>query len=75
MTIADPVPRPARVTAVDVARGAALPGMMAMHTLDAFDDEDAPTTATLVAAGRVDGDVSSSSPASAWRSKQLQRLS
>jgi uncharacterized membrane protein len=52
MTIADPVPRAARVTAVDVARGAALPGMMAMHTLDAFDDEGTPTTATLVAAGR-----------------------
>jgi uncharacterized membrane protein YeiB len=51
MTIADPVPRPARVAGMDVARGAALLGMMAVHALDAFDDEGAPTTATLVAAG------------------------
>lgn len=52
MTAADPVPRPTRVAGVDVARGAALLGMMAMHTLDAFDDEGAPRTASIVAAGR-----------------------
>ena len=52
MTAADPVPRLARVAGVDVARGAALLGMMAMHTLEAFDDEGAPTTASVVAAGR-----------------------
>jgi uncharacterized membrane protein YeiB len=52
ITVADPVPRPARVAGVDVARGAALLGMMAMHTLEAFDDEGAPTMANVVAAGR-----------------------
>jgi uncharacterized membrane protein len=56
MTAADPVPRPARVAGVDVARGAALLGMMAAHTLEAFDDEGAPTMASVVAAA-VNGDV------------------
>jgi uncharacterized membrane protein len=49
---ADPAPPRARVVGVDVARGAALLGMMAVHVLDSFDEQDAPTATTLVAAGR-----------------------
>ncbi|OLT13705.1 hypothetical protein BJF78_21265 [Pseudonocardia sp. CNS-139] len=37
---------------VDVARGAALFGMMAAHVYDILDDQGAPTTATVVTAGR-----------------------
>ncbi|OZM79352.1 heparan-alpha-glucosaminide N-acetyltransferase domain-containing protein [Pseudonocardia sp. MH-G8] len=49
---AGPVVRRARIVGVDVARGAALLGMMAVHVLDSFDAQDAPTATTLVAAGR-----------------------
>ncbi|TQM14747.1 heparan-alpha-glucosaminide N-acetyltransferase domain-containing protein [Pseudonocardia kunmingensis] len=48
----DPAPPRTRVVGVDVARGAALLGMMAVHVLDSFDEQDAPTATTLVAAGR-----------------------
>lgn len=42
----------ARITGVDVARGIALLGMMAVHSFDVLDEGGAPTTATIVAAGR-----------------------
>jgi hypothetical protein len=41
-----------RITGVDVARGVALLGMMAVHSFDVLDETGAPTTATVVAAGR-----------------------
>ncbi|SES97874.1 DUF418 domain-containing protein [Geodermatophilus poikilotrophus] len=43
--------RPGRVTGVDVARGVALFGMMAVHVWDAIED-GAPTPSTVVAGGR-----------------------
>jgi uncharacterized membrane protein len=50
--VADPpITRPGRVIGVDVARGVALFGMMAVHIYDALDD-DAPTAAWVVAGGR-----------------------
>jgi uncharacterized membrane protein len=54
--VTDPPPtaalaRPGRVTGVDVARGLALFGMMAVHVWDAIED-GAPTTSTVLAGGR-----------------------
>src|SRR5699024_6618693 len=49
---AGPVMTAARITGVDVARGTALLGMMAVHSFDVLDEGGAPTTATIVAAGR-----------------------
>ncbi len=46
-----PLRRP-RLIGVDIARGVALLGMLAVHTLPTFTDDDAPTAATMVAAGR-----------------------
>jgi uncharacterized membrane protein len=43
---------PARVAGVDLARGVALLGMMAVHVFDTFDRYGAPTVATTVAGGR-----------------------
>ncbi len=43
---------PGRVIGVDVARGLALMGMMAVHVFDLFDAHGAPTVATTVAGGR-----------------------
>lgn len=43
---------PRRVIGVDVARGIALMGMMAVHVFDLFDPHGAPTVATAVAGGR-----------------------
>jgi uncharacterized membrane protein len=40
-----------RVTGVDVARGLALLGMMAVHVFDTFDD-GAPSASTVIAGGR-----------------------
>jgi uncharacterized membrane protein len=51
-TGADPDSRAARVTGVDVARGIALLGMIAAHVFDIVDEQGAPTTATVIAAGR-----------------------
>lgn len=42
----------ARITGVDVARGIALLGMMAVHSFDVVDEQGEPTWATAVAAGR-----------------------
>jgi uncharacterized membrane protein len=44
--------RPGRVIGVDVARGIALIGMMAVHVFATFDRDDTPTLATEIAAGR-----------------------
>jgi uncharacterized membrane protein YeiB len=44
--------RPGRVIGVDVARGVALIGMMAVHVFDIFGVRGAPTVATAVAGGR-----------------------
>jgi uncharacterized membrane protein YeiB len=41
-----------RVLGVDVARGAALIGMMAAHSFDVVDDQGAPSAATVITAGR-----------------------
>jgi uncharacterized membrane protein len=41
-----------RLVGVDVARGLALLGMLAVHTLPTFTDDGVPTTATVLAAGR-----------------------
>ena len=54
--VTDPPPtaalaRPGRVTGVDVARGLALFGMMAVHVWDAIEDGE-PTTSTVLAGGR-----------------------
>lgn len=43
---------PGRVIGVDVARGIALLGMMAVHVFDVFDAHGAPTVATALAGGR-----------------------
>ena len=53
--VTDPPPtaalaHPGRVTGVDVARGLALFGMMAVHVWDAIED-GAPTTSTVLAGG------------------------
>ncbi|HET9254368.1 MAG TPA: heparan-alpha-glucosaminide N-acetyltransferase domain-containing protein, partial [Pseudonocardiaceae bacterium] len=47
-----PADRPGRVIGVDVARGIALIGMMAVHVFATFDSRGDPTIATEVAAGR-----------------------
>jgi uncharacterized membrane protein YeiB len=47
-----PAAAPGRVIGVDVARGVALMGMMAVHVFDLFDPHGAPTVATAVAGGR-----------------------
>ncbi len=47
-----PSDRPGRVTGVDVARGVALIGMMAVHVFATFDAHGAPTVATVLAGGR-----------------------
>jgi uncharacterized membrane protein len=53
VTSAGPSPTmPERVIGVDVARGIALLGMMAVHVFDVFDPHGAPTVATAVAGGR-----------------------
>jgi len=44
--------RARRVLGVDVARGAALVGMVAVHTFPLLDEDGEPTAATLVAGGR-----------------------
>jgi len=44
--------RKPRLIGIDVARGVALLGMLAVHTFPTFSDEDVPTVATTVAAGR-----------------------
>src|SRR3954467_10633639 len=41
-----------RVAGVDVARGVALVGMMAVHAFPTFTDSGTPTVATVVSAGR-----------------------
>ena len=46
------VMRKPRLVGVDVARGVALLGMLAVHTLPDFTRDDAPTTTTILAAGR-----------------------
>jgi hypothetical protein len=46
----DRVPRVSRVIGVDVARGTALLGMMAVHVFDITDDQGAPTP-TVIAGG------------------------
>jgi uncharacterized membrane protein YeiB len=48
----DPVPRASRVIGVDVARGTALLGMMAVHVFDITDDQGAPTPTGVIAGGR-----------------------
>lgn len=45
-------PGVARVVGVDVARGVALLGMMAVHVFATFGDDGAPTAATTIAGGR-----------------------
>lgn len=47
-----PSGRPGRVIGVDVARGIALLGMMAVHLFDTFDRHGTPTLATVLAGGR-----------------------
>ncbi|MEN3266038.1 heparan-alpha-glucosaminide N-acetyltransferase domain-containing protein [Pseudonocardia sp.] len=47
-----PAPRRPRVLGVDVARGVALVGMIAVHILPDFTSDGAPTVTTIVAAGR-----------------------
>jgi uncharacterized membrane protein len=47
-----PVLRVARVTGVDVARGIALVGMLAVHVFPTFDRQGAPTMATVIPYGR-----------------------
>ncbi|MDQ3763732.1 MAG: heparan-alpha-glucosaminide N-acetyltransferase domain-containing protein [Actinomycetota bacterium] len=47
-----PSERPGRVVGVDVARGIALIGMMAVHVFATFDRRGAPTLATVLAGGR-----------------------
>jgi uncharacterized membrane protein len=49
---AAPSDRPGRVIGVDVARGIALIGMMAVHVFATFDRHGTPTLATALAAGR-----------------------
>jgi len=49
---AAPSDRPGRVIGVDVARGLALIGMMAVHVFATFDRHGTPTLATVLAAGR-----------------------
>jgi uncharacterized membrane protein len=49
---AAPSDRPGRVIGVDVARGIALIGMMAVHVFATFDRHGTPTLATVLAAGR-----------------------
>lgn len=51
-TSVEPVRSRARVPGVDVARGLALLGMMAVHVFDRLSDDGTPTTATIIAAGR-----------------------
>ncbi len=46
------VPRRERLLGVDVARGVALVGMMAVHAFPTFTSDGTPTVATTVAAGR-----------------------
>lgn len=41
-----------RVTGVDVARGVALLGMMAVHVFDTFDEGGSPSATTVIAGGR-----------------------
>ncbi len=47
-----PSDRPGRVVGVDVARGIALIGMMAVHASPTFNRNDTPTLATEIAGGR-----------------------
>jgi uncharacterized membrane protein len=47
-----PSDRPGRVIGVDVARGIALFGMMAVHVFATFDRHGTPTLATVLAGGR-----------------------
>lgn len=47
-----PAPRRPRVLGVDVTRGVALVGMLAVHTLPDFTSDGAPTVTTIVAHGR-----------------------
>ncbi len=47
-----PSDRPGRVIGVDVARGIALIGMMAVHVFATFDRHGTPTPATVLAGGR-----------------------
>ncbi|WP_219416805.1 heparan-alpha-glucosaminide N-acetyltransferase domain-containing protein [Pseudonocardia nigra] len=47
-----PTPRKERVVGVDVARGAALVGMMAAHVFPFFADDGTPTVSTAVTAAR-----------------------
>ena len=51
-TAATPSDRPGRVVGVDVARGIALIGMMAVHIFATFDRHGTPTLATVLAGGR-----------------------
>jgi uncharacterized membrane protein len=44
--------RKPRLMGVDVARGVALLGMLAVHTLPDFTSNDAPTVTVVLAAGR-----------------------
>jgi uncharacterized membrane protein len=50
--IATPSDRPGRIIGVDVARGIALIGMMAVHVFATFDRHGTPTLATVLAGGR-----------------------
>jgi uncharacterized membrane protein len=50
--VAEPAVVTDRVVGVDVARGVALLGMMAVHCYDTFTDNGGPTVATAVAGGR-----------------------
>ena len=52
VTDAAPVPRVARVTGVDVARGTALFGMMSAHVFAYFNLQGAPSISTVITAGR-----------------------
>jgi uncharacterized membrane protein YeiB len=51
-TAATPAKRTNRQIGVDVARGVALLGMIAVHVFDTFDKHGAPTLTTEIAAGR-----------------------
>ncbi|HET9657420.1 MAG TPA: heparan-alpha-glucosaminide N-acetyltransferase domain-containing protein [Kineosporiaceae bacterium] len=51
-TASEATSRKPRVVGVDITRGVALLGMMAVHSFDTFTGDGAPSPATMIAAGR-----------------------